>query len=46
VPAFAQASGVVLAVVVPVHVAIAIAVWRLGSAHGLARQAARAGRRA
>ncbi|MBL0171350.1 MAG: DUF4105 domain-containing protein [Gemmatimonadaceae bacterium] len=29
-PAFAQVSGVVLAVVVPVHVAIALAMWRLG----------------
>lgn len=29
VPAWAQSSGVVLATVVPVHVAIAVAVWRL-----------------
>jgi hypothetical protein len=29
VPALAQSSGVVLAVVVPIHIAIALAVWRL-----------------
>ena len=32
VPSFAQQHGVVLAVIVPVHVALAIAVWRLGHA--------------
>ena len=32
IPAWAQSSGVVLAVVVPVHVAIALALWRTG--HG------------
>lgn len=32
VPAWTQSSGVVLATVVPVHIAIALAVWRLG--HG------------
>jgi hypothetical protein len=36
VPSLAQASGVVLATVIPVHVAIAIGTWRLGhySRHG------------
>jgi hypothetical protein len=36
VPSWAQSSGVVLAVVVPVHVAIALGTWRLGHAerHG------------
>lgn len=36
VPGWAQSSGVVLAVVVPVHVAIALGTWRLGHAdrHG------------
>ena len=29
VPSWSQHSGVVLAVVVPVHVAMAVAVWRL-----------------
>jgi hypothetical protein len=30
VPAWTQSSGVVMAVVLPVHVALAVAVWRLG----------------
>ncbi|HYW31175.1 MAG TPA: DUF4105 domain-containing protein [Gemmatimonas sp.] len=34
VPALSQRSGVVLAVTVPVHVALAVAVWRLGLQHG------------
>ncbi|MES2521994.1 MAG: DUF4105 domain-containing protein [Gemmatimonadota bacterium] len=35
VPVVAQRSGVVLAVTVPVHVALAVAVWRLGLHHGV-----------
>lgn len=35
IPALAQMNGVVLAVTVPVHVALAVAVWRLGL-HGRA----------
>ncbi|MEO7521060.1 MAG: DUF4105 domain-containing protein [Gemmatimonas sp.] len=34
IPALAQRSGVVLAVTVPVHVALAVAVWRLGLHEG------------
>lgn len=33
-PGWRQGSGVVLAVVIPVHIAIAIAVWRLDHRHG------------
>jgi hypothetical protein len=39
VPSLAQSSGVVLAVVVPVHVAIALALWRLDHARPAAANA-------
>ncbi len=39
VPSWSQESGVVLAVVVPVHVAISLAVWRLGHTERLRARA-------
>jgi hypothetical protein len=42
VPGLSQRSGVVLAVTVPVHIALAIAVWRLGLHEGQGAQRERA----
>ena len=39
IPSLAQSSGVVLAVTVPVHVALAIAMWRLDPDDAVRRRA-------